>query len=104
MVGVHLRLIQFWLLNLKSIENTAMQGNICLSAFPQNWKTRLRKTKLQRYSLVGLARATGFYFRKDESSPSQLKNLRRTDYREAELTFCMRVVTLKGPFKKPTEM
>ena len=43
-VGIHLHLIQFWLLNLESIENTAIQQNTCLHTFAQHRKTRLRKT------------------------------------------------------------
>ena len=53
MVGVHLHLIQFWPLNLESIENMVMQQNICLYTFAQCWKTKLRKTKSQRYSHIG---------------------------------------------------
>ena len=59
MVGFHLHLIQFWPLNLKSIENMAIQQNICLYTFAQCWKTKLRRTKLQRYLHIGLTRAKG---------------------------------------------
>lgn len=59
MVGFHLHLIQFWPLNLKSIENMAIQQNICLYTFAQCWKTKLRRTKLQRYLHIGLACAKG---------------------------------------------
>ena len=55
MVGFHLHLMQFWPLNLKLIENMAMQQNICLYTFAQCWKTKLRKTKSQRYSYIGSA-------------------------------------------------
>ena len=59
MVGFHLHLIQFWPLNLKSIENMAIQQNICLYTFAQCWKTKLRRTKLQRYLHIGIACAKG---------------------------------------------
>ena len=39
-------------LNLESIENTAIQQNICLYTFAQCWKTKLRKTKLQSYLYI----------------------------------------------------
>ena len=55
MVGVHLHLIQFWPLNLESIENMVMHQNICLYTFTQCWRTKLRKTKSQRYSYIGSA-------------------------------------------------
>ena len=59
MVGFHLHLIQFWPLNLKSMENMAIQQNICLYTFAQCWKTKLSRTKLQRYLHIGLACAKG---------------------------------------------
>ena len=65
MVGVHLHrihlhLIQFWPLNLESIDNTAkQQQNICLYTFAQCWKTKLRKTKWLRYTCIGPACAKG---------------------------------------------
>ena len=43
MVGVHLHLIQFWLSNIESIENTAIQQNICSYTFAQCWETKLEK-------------------------------------------------------------
>ena len=55
MVGFHLHPLQFWPLNLKSIENTAIQQNICLLTFALRWKTKLRKTKLQRHLHIGPA-------------------------------------------------
>ena len=55
MVGIHLHLIQFWPLNLESIENMIMHQNICLYTFAQCWRTKLRKTKSQRYSYIGSA-------------------------------------------------
>ena len=87
MVGFHLHLIQFWPLNLKSIENMAIQQNICLYTFAQCWKTKLRRTKLQRYLHIGLACAKGFKKQKGESLPRLLKNLQRTDYRDTKLAF-----------------
>ena len=39
-------------LNLESIENTAIQQNICLYTFAQCWKTKLRKKKLQSYLYI----------------------------------------------------
>lgn len=79
MVGVHLHLKQFWLLNLESIKNTVIQRNI-LS--PSAGKTKPRK----RYSHIGPTCAKGLK-RKDESSLRLIKNSRRTDYRDAKLAF-----------------
>ena len=58
MVGVHLLLVRFWPLNLKSIVNTGIQWNICLYIIAQHSKGRPEKTKLQKYSHIGPTRAT----------------------------------------------
>ena len=36
--------------------------------------------------------------------PRQLKNLQRTDHKDAKLPFCMRMVALKGLIRKPVEI
>ena len=57
MVGVHLLLLQFWPLNLKSIVNTGIQWNICSYIIAQHSKGRPEKTRLQKYSHIGPTRA-----------------------------------------------
>ena len=45
-----------------------------------------------------------FRERKNERLPTLLKDLRRTVYKDANSTFNMRGVTLKGPITKPIEI
>ena len=79
MVGVHLLLVQFWPLNLKSIMNTGIQWNICSYIIAQHSKGSPEKTKLQKYSHICPTRAKDRENEKERKFVKTTQNLRRTD-------------------------
>ena len=75
MVGVHLHLVQFWLLNLKSIANTTIQRNICSYIIAQHWKGRLEKQSYKSTHISVLLVPKVEKSRKSESLSRQLKTM-----------------------------